>query len=323
METTKTKRKPRRVAAPPKMIEIPGTGVSMPFNHEGNGNPRVPLLKPYVFDKEQVEEIAVGLLLDANIALTGPTGCGKTSIVAALAAVTNNPLVRFNMNGETRVSHIVGMNKPTTEAGSLALKFVLGPFAEAMEKGWWVMLDEIDAALQSVVMVLQSVLEEDRILFIPETGRAIRAHPNFRLFATGNTIGYRAVARMRHAGTNPMNDAFLDRFGLVIAVDYPNRLDEIKRVRANCPGVDDAIIDGICRVAEDLRADDKFRSDFSTRRCIQWAALFNHLPGEDFIARVLRAAEMAVIRKMTSPTDVAVSREVARRIFGWEGDDDE
>lgn len=318
-----TKRKPRRVAAKPKEIEIPGTGIKMQYNADPPDPEEVPKRFPYIFNREQVEELAIGVKLDANMALTGPTGCGKTSVVAALAAVTNNSLVRFNMNGETRVSHIVGMNKPVATEHGLGLEFSLGAFAEAMQEGKWTLLDEMDSCLQSVAMVLQAALEEgNRRLFIPETGEVIHAHPNFRMFATGNTIGYRATARMRHAGTNPMNDAMLDRFGIVIAVDYPERLEEIERVKANCPDVEEIIIDGICRCAEDLRKDDKFRSDFSTRRCVQWARLFNHLPEEDMIERVLRASEMAVVRKMTSPTDAAVAREVIRRIFGYEGGDE-
>lgn len=318
--TKKPRRSPRRVkkktTAKATMVEVPGTGVKM--ERAGGTHEHVPTPRPYVFTTKMIEEIAVGVKLGLNVVLTGPTGCGKTSVVRALASHLNRPFVRFNMNGETRVSHLVGMNKPATEEGALTLKFSAGAMVEAMREGYWVLLDEIDAALPQVLMVLQPVLEEDlRTLYVPETGEPVRAHDDFRLFATGNTIGYRSTARMRHAGTNPLNDAFVDRFGMVIDVDYPPRAQEIARVKVNCPGVDETFIDGICRVAEELRTDEKFKSDFSTRRCVQWARLYHAFAKDDEDA-ILRASELAVVRKMTSPTDAAVTREVIRRIFGYE-----
>lgn len=317
MSDKKAARRPRAVEAVHTVeVEIPGTGVKL---HKRDGDhPHVPRVKPYVFNKTMVEEIAVGIRMNLNLMLTGPTGCGKTTVVSSLAAQLNQPFIRFNMNGETRVSHLVGMNKPASEDGVLTLKFSEGALVEAMQHGYWVLFDEIDAAQPSVLMVLQPVLEEDnRTLFVPETGEAVKAHPEFRLFATGNTIGFRSQHRARHAGTNTMNDAFLDRFGMVLDVRYPERKEEIERVLCNVPGLDNVVADAICRVAAKLREDERFKSDFSTRRCVQWARLYQAFAGADEQAD-LRSAEMAVIRKMTSPTDAAVAREIIRRMFGYE-----
>ena len=314
--TEKKARRPRAVEpVAAHEVEIPGTGISL-MKREGD-LAYVPRVKPYVFNKTMVEEIAIGVRMNLNVMLTGPTGCGKTTVVSSLAAQLNQPFIRFNMNGETRVSHLVGMNKPATEDGVLTLRFSEGALVEAMQEGYWVLFDEIDAAQPSVLMVLQPVLEEDnRTLFVPETGQAIQAHPEFRLFATGNTIGFRSSSRARHAGTNTMNDAFLDRFGMVLDVRYPEKNEEIERVLCNVPGLDKMIADAMCRVAAKLREDERFKSDFSTRRCIQWARLYQSFPHDK--QADLRSAELAVIRKMTSPTDASVAREVIRRIFGYE-----
>lgn len=274
----------------------------------------VPKPRPYVFDEKQCEEIAVGVKRNMNVLLTGPTGCGKTSVIGAIAAMTSMPLVRFNCDGETRVSNLRGMMKPTSQDGVLSLTFSPGDLAIAMEEGWWVLLDEIDAALPSVLFVLQPVLEEDRReLHIPELKKTIEAHPDFRIFATGNTIGFRAAARARHAGTNPMNAAFVDRFGVVISCDYPSKDAERDRIRVNVPELDFDFAEGIARVADALRKDEKFKADFSTRRCVQWARLIHDLDND-----VLRAADLAVLRKLESPTDAKVARAVIRRIFGYE-----
>lgn len=288
----------------------------------GEPHPAVPKPRPYVFDAPQCHEIAIGVRRNMNVLLTGPTGCGKTSVVSAIAAQANMPLVRFNCDGETRVSNLRGMMKPTSQDGVLSLTFSPGDLAIAMEQGWWVLLDEIDAALPSVLFVLQPVLEEDRReLHVPELKKTIQAHPDFRIFATGNTIGFRASARARHAGTNPMNAAFVDRFGVVISCDYPNKDQENERIRVNVPELDADFAEGVARVADALRRGSQdgkvkagdFKSDFSTRRCVQWARLIH-----DFDGDVLRAADLAVLRKLESPTDAKVARAVISRIFGYE-----
>jgi len=275
-----------------------------------------PEKRPFIFPPGQVADVAVGMKCGMNIMLTGPTGCGKTALPRAICAELGLPMVRFNLDGETRVSNLRGMNVPAAEDGVLTLKFSLGALAKCMKDGYVVLLDEIDAALPSVRFVLQPVLEEDnRTLNIPETGETIVARDNgFAVFATGNTIGFRATKRAAYAGTNMMNAAFLDRFGMVIGVDYPTKEEEYERVRVNVPGCDTDLIDGICRVAEDIRSDEKFTSDFSTRRCVQWARLCEHFGSDG----VLRAAKASVLRKLESSTDVRVAKEIIERIFGYD-----
>jgi MoxR-like ATPase len=307
-------KKPRSATPQTQFVEhtIPGTDIKM--SKRAERHPLAPEKRPFIFPSDQVKDVAVAMKLGMNVMLTGPTGCGKTALPRALCAELGEPLIRFNCDGETRVSNLRGMNVPAAEDGVLTLRFSPGDLAICMREGYKVLLDEIDAALPSVRFVLQPVLEEDnRTLHVPETGETIVAAKGFGVFATGNTVGYRASSRAQHAGTTSMNAAFLDRFGMVIACDYPNRAEEFKRIRVNVPECEEDIIEAICRVAEELRSDEKFKSDFSTRRCIQWARLMVEYDFEN----ILHVSELALVRKLEFATDARVAREVIQRILGF------
>lgn len=315
-----------------KLIEIEGTGVEL-YGLE-HRHPRAPSVKPYRFPKQLVEEIAIGVALDLNMMLAGPAGCGKTSLPIQVAARLGIPCVRFNCSGETRVAHLRGQQRPAAEDGVLTLSFAPGRFAEAMREGWWVVLDELDAAPPPVLFVLQPALEEgNRTMDVPETGETIEAHEHHRVFSTSNTIGFRARARAKHAGTNTMNTALVGRFGMVLDVGYPQRAEENAIIGLHVPQLagdpnGKFIIEGVCRCAEKLRGDERFRSDFSTRSCIQWARLIEQFPIANHKVKkalpwdVLRAANLAVLRKFESPTDAKVAYEVICRTFDYPTESD-
>lgn len=66
---------------------------------------------------------------------------------------------------------------------------LLGVLVEAMRKGYWIILDELNLAPTDVLEALNRVLDDNRELFIPETQTVVKAHPGFRLFATQNPPG--------------------------------------------------------------------------------------------------------------------------------------
>ncbi len=293
------------------------------FRAPAERHPDAPKATPYRFDAKLTRDLSIALRTRQNVILTGPPGCGKTSLPIQIAAVLGRPVVRFNLDGETRRSHLIGMSRPATDAhGALTLRFDEGKLITALRNGWWVVLDELDIASPNVTATIHSLLEDERTLMIPETGETVRAHAESMVWATGNTFGYRGSARARHNGTQMQNVAFVDRFGMVIAVDYPGIEEEIERVRLHVPNPDLAdFVDGICRVADELRKDEKFRADLSTRRLIQWAKLVEHYPIANGSYDVLHPMELAVVRKLESPTDAKIVREVTQRIFGYTSDE--
>lgn len=55
---------------------------------------------------------------------------------------------------------------------------------EAVRNGYWVILDELNLASSEVLEALNRLLDDNKELLIVETQEVVKAHPNFRIFAT-------------------------------------------------------------------------------------------------------------------------------------------
>jgi hypothetical protein len=80
-----------------------------------------------------------------------------------------------------------------------------------MRNGYWLCLDELDFGPPDVLSLLYPVLEaKPRLCLKEHNGEVVEAHPGFRVFATGNSIG--GDRDGHYAGTQPINAALLNRF---------------------------------------------------------------------------------------------------------------
>jgi len=141
----------------------------------------------------------------------------------------------------------------------------------------WLLMDEIDMADPSILALLHPILEPNPILVLKENnGEQIKAHPNFRIFATANSVGAMQDRAGTYTGTNQLNEAFLDRW-LIIHVPNLIEKEEIKVVKSNVRGLKNRWAKRIVEFANLVRNNDNslgidFNSDnFSTRRVIAWA----------------------------------------------------
>lgn len=196
--------------------------------------------------------------------LQGDTGTGKTSAVRYLSSLAGAPYRRINLSGGTTVDDLIGR----TELADGKTFWVDGVLTEAVREGWWLVLDELNAASPEVMFVLQSLLDDDRFLVLPGNGgEIVRADPRFRLFATMNpSDGY--------AGTRDPNRALISRFPVAAYVDYPSAADE-EAILVSRTGVaaDDA--KKIVKVAAGMRKayrEQKGDLCLSTRDALAWAA---------------------------------------------------
>lgn len=255
-----------------------------------NPGPPSPFLPPEQFyvtpAQGYLEKLAYGVAHNLPVLLIGETGVGKTLAVRYLAWRTNNGLRRVNLNGATTVDEFLG-KLLINERGTY---WVNGVLVDAMEAGDWILLDEINATLPEIAFCLHSLLDDDRMVVLMEyDGRIVRPHPNFRLFASMNPS-----EEGKYGGTKTLNEALLDRFPLVIRMDYLTEEQEIEAVIAQSGNRDRETVQRMVRAAHDVRQgirNEKIFGSFSTRRVIDWARMAARFP-------VRESAEYTVLSKL-------------------------
>jgi len=267
--------------------ELAVGAVRLPVNLP-NTSPYIPREQFYVSPSQgYLAKLAYAVANSLPALLIGETGVGKTLAVRYLACKTNNGLRRVNLNGATTVDEFLG-KLLINEQGTY---WVNGVLVDAMLSGDWILLDEINACLPEIAFSLHSLLDDDRMVVLMEyDGRIVRPHPNFRFFASMNPS-----EEARYGGTKTLNEALLDRFPVVIRMEYLLMDEEIEAVMAQSGNADREQVTQMVRVARDVRDaihNEKVFGSFSTRRVIDWARM-----SKSFDAR--ESAGYTVLSKLT------------------------
>ncbi len=156
--------------------------------------------------------LAQGALLNGRpVFLRGPTGCGKSALARTLARLWNLPAVEFSLTGETSKSDLIAARRLVRGATEWSIQ----GFLQAASQGLFTIVNEYNLAYPDVHSIINGLFDKGGRLLLPD-GRVIRAHPDFRLVATGFAEG---------PGVKPLNEGVENRFGAVIRLDYPP-LDE-------------------------------------------------------------------------------------------------
>jgi midasin len=151
--------------------------------------------------------------LPKAILLEGSPGVGKTSLVAALAAISGFHLQRINLSDQTDLIDLFGSDLPVEGGKAGEFRWRDAAFLDAMQKGDWVLLDEMNLASQTVLEGLNAVLDYRGTVYIPELGRSFARHPNFRVFAAQNPL-------QQGGGRKGLPKSFLNRFTKVYLQEH-------------------------------------------------------------------------------------------------------
>lgn len=122
--------------------------------------------------------------------LKGPTGCGKTRFVEFMAAKLGRPLVTVSCNEDTTATDLLGRH--LLIGGET--RWTDGPVTRAVREGAILYLDEIAEARADAIVVIHSLTDHRRELFLDRTGETLHAPKDFMLVISYNP-GYQRSMR--------------------------------------------------------------------------------------------------------------------------------
>ncbi|KAH6668907.1 hypothetical protein B0J14DRAFT_674425 [Halenospora varia] len=216
------------------------------------------------------------LQVQKPILIEGSPGVGKTTLIAALARACNRPLTRINLSEQTDLMDLFGSDVPVegAEAGHFAWRDA--PFLQAMQKGEWVLLDEMNLASQSVLEGLNACLDHRGEVYISELDQTFKRHPNFSVFAAQNP-------HHQGGGRKGLPASFVNRFTVVYADVF--RFEDLQLIcNHNFPDIPEetitSIINFVSLLEQEVVHKRRFGSqggpwEFNLRDVLRWLQLLS------------------------------------------------
>jgi cobaltochelatase CobS len=207
----------------------------------------------YSLDQGLTKIIEAAIKNNLKVLIHGPHGSGKSTHIEQICARLKLPTIRVNLDTNISRADLVGKDSIVMSEGKQVIAFKEGLLPYALRHGLVLILDEYDAARPETLFVLQKILEKNGKLFLFEEGTEITPHPNFRIFATANTIGLGDDSGF-YSGTQVINQSNLDRFDIVAKLDYLDYDAELELVKKYHGNLDAKILPLCVRLANLIRA---------------------------------------------------------------------
>lgn len=229
------------------------------------------------------------------VLLKGPTGCGKSRFVEAMAARLGRPLVTVACHDETSAVDLVGRH--LVKGGETVWQD--GPVTRAVRAGAVLYLDELAEARPDVVVVLHPLSDHRRRIYVEAHDEEVQAAEGFQLVVSFNP-GYQR-------GMKELKPSTRQRF-VALTFDYAT-VDVEAEILQGEAGIDAKLARRLATLAHKLRGLDALglAEAPSTRLFVAAARLIT--------AGVTprRACEVAVVLPLTDDDTVrdALSEVVA------------
>jgi|GEM_PF-5868942 midasin (ATPase involved in ribosome maturation) len=173
-----------------------------------------------LFNQQNSVKSLIKDFIDARwpVLIEGPTGIGKNYLVEVLAEEESKKIIRVNLNVNVSQEDLWGQNVLIKDGEASIIKFKDGPVVNAIKNGYWLLLDEINAALPEVLFSLHALLERNKKeIYVPILQDNLQVHEEFRVIATMNPSD-------EYFGTRSLNQAFLSRF-MIVEMGIPSLSD--------------------------------------------------------------------------------------------------
>ncbi len=139
---------------------------------------------------EEVEVFGAAARRGLPVLLKGPTGCGKTRFVEAMAAGLGRELITVAGHEDMTSADLVG--RFLLKGGETV--WVDGPLTRAVRAGSIFYLDEVVEARQDTTVVIHPLADHRRELPVDRLGTTLSAAPGFQLVISYNP-GYQSVLK--------------------------------------------------------------------------------------------------------------------------------
>ena len=237
-----------------------------------------------------------------SLVLKGPTGCGKTRFVEAMAHDVGRPLITVACHDDLTTADLVGRYLLRGDE----TVWVDGPLTRAVREGAICYLDEVVEARQDTTVVLHPLADYRRQLPIERLGVTLDAAPGFGLVVSYNP-GYQSVLK-------DLKDSTRQR---MVAIEFGFPAPEVEEgIVVHEAGVDAATASELVRFGQAIRRLETggLREVASTRVLIAAGRLI----AEGLTSR--DAARAAIAGPVTD--DASVGRGLSEMIEVYLGDAD-
>jgi nitric oxide reductase NorQ protein len=258
--------------------------------------------RPYYVPVGQEEQVfRAAFRQGLSILLKGPTGCGKTRFVEAMASDLGRPLITVACHDDLTTADLVG--RYLLQGGDTT--WVDGPLTRAVREGAICYLDEIVEARQDTTVVLHPLGDHRRQLPIDRLGVTLEAAPGFCLVVSYNP-GYQSVLK-------DLKDSTRQRM-VAIELDFPPP-DIEEKVVTHEAGVDHEVATQLVQLGQAIRRLERagLREVASTRVLIAAGRLVAEGLG------IRDAARAAVAGPLTD--DPVVTEGLCQMIDAYLGDE--
>ena len=156
---------------------------------------RIDFQPNYIPQDDEADIFRVAFETKIPLIIKGPTGCGKTRFIEHMAYTLDLPLITVSCHEDLTAADLVGRylfkdDQTIWQDGPLTLAVRLGAICY---------LDEIVEARKDTTVIIHSLTDDRRMLYIDKTGEVVRADPRFMMVLSYNP-GYQSIVKdLKHS----------------------------------------------------------------------------------------------------------------------------